>query len=48
VTTMGSDVVDRFALTDRHGRKLDATAIERVRRALAGERPRRRLTRALV
>ena len=39
VTTAGSDVVDRFALSDRHGRKLDAAAIERVRRALAGERP---------
>jgi Kef-type K+ transport system membrane component KefB/glycine cleavage system regulatory protein len=47
VTTAGTDVVDRFALSDRHGRKLDAAAVERVRRALAGERPRRRLMRAL-
>ncbi len=47
VTTAGTDVVDRFALSDRHGRKLDDAAIERVRRALAGERPRRRLVKAL-
>jgi Na+:H+ antiporter len=46
VATTSEGVVDRFALTDRHGRKLDAAAIERVRRALAGERPRRRLVRA--
>jgi [protein-PII] uridylyltransferase len=47
VATVGDEVVDRFALTDRHGRKLDGAAIERVRRALAGERLRRRLVRAL-
>jgi Kef-type K+ transport system membrane component KefB len=46
VATSGGDVVDRFALSDRHGRKLDDAAIERVRRALAGERPRRRLATA--
>ena len=46
VATTAAGVVDRFALTDRHGRKLDAAAIERVRRALAGERPRRRLVKA--
>jgi Kef-type K+ transport system membrane component KefB/glycine cleavage system regulatory protein len=46
VATTAAGVVDRFALTDRHGRKLDAAAIERVHRALAGERPRRRLVKA--
>jgi Kef-type K+ transport system membrane component KefB/glycine cleavage system regulatory protein len=46
VATTPEGVIDRFALTDRHGRKLDAAAMERVRRALAGERPRRRLVKA--
>jgi Kef-type K+ transport system membrane component KefB/glycine cleavage system regulatory protein len=48
VATTAAGVVDRFALTDRHGRKLDAAAIERVRRALAGERARRRLLNPLA
>jgi UTP:GlnB (protein PII) uridylyltransferase len=43
VATSGDEVIDRFALSDRHGRKLDDAAIDRFRRALAGERPRRRL-----
>jgi glycine cleavage system regulatory protein len=48
VATTDEQVVDRFALTDRHGRKLDDAAIDRVRRAFGGERARRRLVRPLA
>jgi len=37
-----SGINDRFSLSDRLGRKLDTEAMDRVRRALAGERTRRR------
>ncbi len=43
VATNEQRVNDRFAVTDRLGRKLDAAGMERVRRALAGERTRRGL-----
>jgi [protein-PII] uridylyltransferase len=46
VATVDGDVADRFAVTDRVGRKLDLAAAERVRGALAkGGRPRRTLRR---
>ena len=41
IATNEQRVNDRFAVTDRVGRKLDVAAMERVRRALAGERVRR-------
>ena len=41
IATAEGVVHDRFAVSDRIGRKLDADAMERVRRALAGERVRR-------
>ena len=37
----GDQLVDRFALTDRHGRKLDERAMARVVAALAGNTPHR-------
>lgn len=37
------EIDDRFAVTDRFGRKLDDAAMARVRRLLAGERPRSRI-----
>ena len=43
ISTDAARVNDRFAVTDRVGRKLDAAAIERVRRALLGERAKRTL-----
>ncbi len=36
ITTDGRALVDRFAVTDRHGRKLDERAMGRVEAALAG------------
>jgi UTP:GlnB (protein PII) uridylyltransferase len=45
IATDTSGVHDRFAVSDHVGRKLDADAMDRVRRALAGERPRRRFAR---
>jgi len=42
----GERVNDRFTVTDRVGRKLDAATMERVGAALAGAAPRRRLARA--
>ena len=43
VATVEGRVTDVFELTDAHGRKLDQSAKERVRRALAqGASPRRR------
>lgn len=44
VATSGQEVNDRFAVSDRLGRKLDAAAMDRVRAALAGTKPRRRLS----
>ena len=41
VATIDGDVVDRFTLSDRHGRKLDDHAIARVTAALDGELSRR-------
>lgn len=43
ISTDAARVNDRFAVTDRVGRKLDAAAMERVRRALLGERTKRSL-----
>jgi len=43
IATDEARVNDRFAVSDRLGRKLDAAAMDRVRRALAGERLRRGL-----
>jgi UTP:GlnB (protein PII) uridylyltransferase len=45
VASDGGRVIDRFALSDRHGRKLDDAAIARVEAALGGTRPRRSLLR---
>ena len=45
IATDASGVHDRFAVSDHVGRKLDADAMERVRRALAGERVRPRFAR---
>lgn len=42
IATDADAVNDRFAVSDRVGRKLDTKAMELVRRALAGERIRRR------
>jgi hypothetical protein len=43
---LDGSVADRFAITDRVGRKLDLAAADRVRGALAkGGRPRRTLRR---
>lgn len=41
IATAADTVSDRFAVTDRLGHKLDASAMARVRAALAGEKPRR-------
>jgi Kef-type K+ transport system membrane component KefB len=41
VTTDGERVNDRFSVSDRIGRKLDAAAMSRVKAALAGDKPRR-------
>jgi bifunctional enzyme CysN/CysC len=47
IVTVDGMIADRFAVTDRVGRKLDDAAMERVRTALAkGGRPRRSLRRA--
>ena len=47
VATTGARVAARFTVSDRLGRKLDATAEARVRAALSGERVApRRLARA--
>ena len=43
IATDEHGVNDRFAVTDRLGRKLDQGAMDRVRRFLAGERTRRSL-----
>jgi [protein-PII] uridylyltransferase len=46
IVTVDGMIADRFAVTDRVGRKLDDAAMERVRTALAkGGRPRRSLRR---
>jgi hypothetical protein len=46
IATVDGTVADRFAVTDRVGRKLDAETMERIRSALAkGGRPRRSLRR---
>jgi len=45
IASDASGVHDRFAVSDHVGRKLDADAMERVRRALSGERSRRRFAR---
>jgi hypothetical protein len=37
IATSGATIHDRFTLSDRSGRKLDQTSIERVHRALAGD-----------
>jgi hypothetical protein len=42
ISTDRGTVVDRFSLTDRDGRKLDAAAQTRVRKALEGEQVRSR------
>jgi hypothetical protein len=42
LTSSGGQLVDRFALTDRLGRKLDARTTALVGDVLAGRRPRRR------
>jgi UTP:GlnB (protein PII) uridylyltransferase len=44
VSTRDGIIHDRFTISDRLGRKLDAPAMERVQRALAGERVGRRLS----
>ncbi|MDP9465125.1 MAG: cation:proton antiporter [Actinomycetota bacterium] len=44
VATSDGIIHDRFTISDRVGRKLDEAAIERVQRALAGERVGRRLS----
>ncbi len=43
IATRAGTIEDRFGVTDRLGRKLDAAAIERVRALLAGTAKRRRL-----
>jgi UTP:GlnB (protein PII) uridylyltransferase len=42
LTSAGGQLVDRFALTDRLGRKLDEPTMEAVGDALAGRPPKRR------
>ena len=44
VSTRDGLIHDRFTISDRVGRKLDVSAMERVNRALAGERVGRRLS----
>jgi Kef-type K+ transport system membrane component KefB len=44
IATSDGIIHDRFTISDRLGRKLDEAAMERVRRALAGERINRRLS----
>ena len=44
VATSGQEVNDRFAVSDRLGRKLDAAAMDRVSAALTGTRPKRRFS----
>ncbi len=45
IATVGGVVIDRFTVTDRHGRKLDDAAMARVEDALAGIAPTRRFSR---
>jgi UTP:GlnB (protein PII) uridylyltransferase len=45
VSSSNGVIIDRFSVSDRIGRKLDEEAMERVRAALAGASPRRRLLR---
>jgi hypothetical protein len=45
ISSSGSTVNDQFWVSDRLGHKLDAPAVERVGRALAGQRSRRRFAR---
>jgi UTP:GlnB (protein PII) uridylyltransferase len=42
IATADGQVNDRFSLSDRVGRKLDANAMNRVKAALAGDKPARR------
>ena len=44
IATSDDTIHDRFTISDRIGRKLDTTAMDRVQRALAGERIGRRLS----
>lgn len=46
IVTTADGVLDRFAVTDAHGRKLDDAAIGKVRDALAGKAKRRFLARS--
>ena len=39
--TSGPRFTGRFGVTDRHGRKLDERAVDRLRGLLTGDRPRR-------
>jgi predicted amino acid-binding ACT domain protein len=44
IATSGGIIHDRFTISDRIGRKLEAPAMDRVRRAMAGERVGRRMS----
>ena len=48
VSTAHGSVADRFAVSDRVGRKLDEATVAVIRAALAGERPARRRRRLLA